>query len=193
MPKAGLRRKMLESRKALSAEDYMGKSLIIQQRLISTEEYSHSEVLALYSSIKKEVDTHQVIEMSLRSGKKVILPAVSDGRLLFRELKEISDLHKGKYGILEPPATSKVFAPDLADLIVLPGIAFDLKGHRVGYGKGYYDKSLHHLEGQGKLVAVCYDFQLVEEIAGEAHDVKVDMIITEKRIVHTLVKVQGGA
>jgi 5-formyltetrahydrofolate cyclo-ligase len=176
---------MLESRKALSAEDCMGKSLIIQQRLISTEEYSHAEVLALYSSIKKEVDTRKVIEMSLSSGKMVLLPAVSGGRLLFRELKEISDLQKGKFGILEPPATSKAFALDLADLIVLPGIAFDIKGHRVGYGKGYYDKSLHHLEGQGKLVAVCYDFQLVEEIAGEPHDVKVDMIITEKRIVHT--------
>ncbi len=186
MPKAGLRRKMLESRKALCTEEYMGKSLIIQQRLISTAEFSRAEVLVLYSSIHNEVDTHKVIEMCLSSGKKVLLPAVYDGRLLFRELKEISCLQKGKFGIPEPPATSKVFTPDKADLIVVPGVAFDLRGHRVGYGKGYYDKSLHHLEGKGKLVAFCYDFQLVEEIAGEPHDVKVDMIITEKRIVYTL-------
>ncbi len=187
MPKTGLRRKMLESRKSLSADEYRGKSLIIQQRLISSEEYSRAQALVLYSSIHNEVETQKVIEFSLSSGKKVILPVVSDGKLLFRELTGMSDLCKGKFGILEPRATNMVFDPELADLIVLPGIAFDLKGHRVGYGKGYYDKSLHRLEGQGKLVALCYDFQLVDEIAGEPHDVRVDMIITERRIVHPLV------
>jgi 5-formyltetrahydrofolate cyclo-ligase len=72
---------------------------------------------------------------------------------------------------------------DEADVVVLPGIAFDLKGHRIGYGKGYYDKTLHRLEGQGRLVGLCYDFQLVEMITGEPHDVKMDLIISEKRIV----------
>ncbi len=193
MPKAGLRRKMLESRKALCAEDHRDKSLVIQQKLISSKEFSCAEVLALYSTIHNEVDTRKVIEMCLNSGKKVLLPTVSAGRLLFRELNELSSMRKGKFGIPEPPATNKVFEPDQADLIVLPGIAFDVKGHRVGYGKGYYDKSLHNLVGQGKLVGLCYDFQLVEEIAGEPHDVKVDMIVTEKRIVYTSDKVQGGA
>ncbi len=186
MPKAGLRRKMLESRKALCVEDFMVKSQMIQQRLISTKEFSHAGVLALYFPIQNEVDTHQIIDFCLNSGKKVLLPAVSDGGLLFRELKELSDLQKGKFGILEPTASSEAFVPEIADLIVLPGIAFDLKGHRVGYGKGYYDKSVHHLEGLGKLVGICYDFQLVEKIAGEPHDVKVDMIITEKRTIRTL-------
>lgn len=187
MPKAGLRRKMLESRKALSADEYRRKSLVIQQRLISLEEYSRAKVLVLYSSIHNEVETQEVIEFSLNSGKKVILPAVSDGNLLFREIAEVSDMHKGKFGILEPRRTNMVIDLDQADLIVLPGVAFDLNGHRIGYGKGYYDKSLRHLEGQGKLVGLCYDFQLVEEIAGEPHDVRVDMIITERRIIHPLV------
>jgi len=184
MPKKGLRRKMLESRKALSEDVYREKSLLIQQRLISTEEYSIANVLVLYSPIHNEVETQQVFENSLTSGKKVLLPAVYEGKLLFRELKGIADLYKGKFGILEPSAANAVFDPGLADLIVLPGIAFDLKGHRVGYGKGYYDKTLHHLEGQGKLAGICYDFQLVDEIAGEPHDVRVDMIITERRIIH---------
>ena len=186
MPKTGLRRKMLESRKALCAKDYMEKSLVIQQKLLSTEEFSRANVLALYYSIHNEVDTHKIIENCLDSGKIVLLPTVHDGRMIFRELKGFSCLHKGKFGIPEPPATNEALAPDQADMIVLPGIAFDKKGQRVGYGKGFYDKCLHHLEGQGKLVAVCYDFQLVEKIAGEPHDVKVDMIITEKRIIHTL-------
>ncbi len=184
MPKAGLRRKMLERRNALSVEEYIQRSLDIEQRLISTEAYSHAEVLALYYSIHNEVDTRELIELSLGTGKKVLLPAVYKGSLLFRELKDTSHLHKGKFGIPEPPADNTAFAPDSADLIVLPGVAFDEKGNRVGYGKGYYDRSLHHLEGQGRLVGICFDFQLIEKIAGEPHDVKVDMVITEKRVVN---------
>jgi 5-formyltetrahydrofolate cyclo-ligase len=73
--------------------------------------------------------------------------------------------------------------PQNADLIVVPGIAFDVMGRRIGYGKGYYDRALHDLEGEGKLVGFCYDFQLVDEIIGEPHDVTMDMIITDKRVV----------
>ena len=80
-------------------------------------------------------------------------------------------------------ARCDAYDPCEADLIVLPGVAFDTKGKRIGYGKGYYDKALHSLEGQGKLIGFCYDFQLVDDIAGEPHDVKMDLLITEKRVV----------
>jgi len=84
---------------------------------------------------------------------------------------------------MEPCSTHRHFELEDADIFVVPGIAFDLQGHRIGYGKGYYDKALHRLEGQGKLVGLCYDFQLVDRIAGEPHDVKMDLILSEKRVV----------
>ena len=71
----------------------------------------------------------------------------------------------------------------LTAFIVIPGIAFDMTGKRIGYGKGYYDRTLHHLEGEGKLVGFCYDFQLVDAIAGEPHDVLMDLLITDKRVI----------
>jgi 5-formyltetrahydrofolate cyclo-ligase len=87
------------------------------------------------------------------------------------------------YGIPEPTAECPSYSPVEADIIVIPGIAFDTCGGRVGYGKGYYDRTLHSLEGKGKLVGFCYDFQLLERIAGEPHDVRMDIIITERRII----------
>ncbi len=170
---------MLEQRKALSKDDRSEKSLLIQQKLLSTEAYGTAKVIALYSSIHNEVETNLVIRDALFSRKTVLLPALCSGEMFFRELRDMMKMRKGRYGIMEPSESGRVVDPGLADMIILPGIAFDTKGRRIGYGKGYYDRSLHNLEGSGKLVAICYDFQLVDEIAGEPHDIRVDMIITE--------------
>jgi 5-formyltetrahydrofolate cyclo-ligase len=184
MPKKSLRKLMLDRRRALSAADRRRNSRLIQEKLISRAEYADAHVVALYSPIHNEVEMEGVVDHALSSGKTVLLPAVSrTGGLLFRELTQTSCMHEGKYGILEPCVSNRVYDPAEADIIVVPGIAFDMKGHRIGYGKGYYDKTLHHLEGQGRIIAVCYDFQLVDVIAGEPHDVKIDLVITEKRIV----------
>jgi 5-formyltetrahydrofolate cyclo-ligase len=187
MPKTKLRRLMLDRRKALSNDEQRGKSLLIQERLISLKEYRTAEIIALYSSIHNEVEMEMVTNDAISAGKKVVLPAMSDGELRFRELTSASNMCRGAFGILEPCDYGKTVDPGLADIIVLPGIAFDVRGHRIGYGKGYYDRALHRLEGKGKLIAVCYDFQLVDEIMGEPHDVKVDIVITENRVVHALI------
>jgi 5-formyltetrahydrofolate cyclo-ligase len=185
MSKTKLRRLMLDRRKALSSEECREKSLLIQERIVSLGEYRAADVVALYSSINKEVEMDMVMQDALSSGKSVVLPVMSDGVLLFRELTDVSDMCRGAFGILEPCECGKIYEPGQACLIVLPGVAFDVRGHRVGYGKGYYDKALHRLEGEGKLVGVCFDFQLVDGIMGEPHDVRVDMVITEKRVLNT--------
>jgi 5-formyltetrahydrofolate cyclo-ligase len=177
---------MLEKRKSISLDDYKGSSLCIQQALLASAEYSRAKNLVLYASIHNEVDTSLVMHHALTTGKKVFLPVVADKHLIFREVTEPSTMRKGAFGILEPHGDTGIMHPEQADLVVIPGVAFDVQGHRVGYGKGYYDKALYSLEGQGKLIAVCYDFQLVDKIAGEPHDVKVDMIITEKRVLRPL-------
>jgi 5-formyltetrahydrofolate cyclo-ligase len=174
---------MLAHRRSLSENESRSASLSIQRSFLDMEEYRHARGIILYASIHGEVDTEGIVHAALESGKKVAFPAVVHHGLVFREVTEISSMNRGKFGIMEPCQTGRNFELDEADIVVLPGIAFDMKGHRIGYGKGYYDKTLHRLEGQGRLVGLCYDFQLVEMIAGEPHDVKMDVIISEKRIV----------
>jgi 5-formyltetrahydrofolate cyclo-ligase len=174
---------MLANRRSLSEKESRSASLSIQHSFLETQEYQRARGMVVYASIHKEVDTEEIVRAALKSGKKVAFPAVVHHGLVFREVTEISSMKRGAFGIMEPCSTDRTFGLDEADVVVLPGIAFDLKGHRIGYGKGYYDKTLHRLEGQGRLVGLCYDFQLVEKIAGEPHDVKMDLIISEKRIV----------
>lgn len=183
MPKRSIRRSMLAHRKSLSPEEFRAASLQIQKAFLETDNYARARSIIVYSPIHCEVDTELIVLSALDSGKRVAFPVVLDHELVFREVQDMSALHKGAFGILEPCSDRKLLAPEEADILVLPGIAFDLNGHRIGYGKGYYDRTLHRLEGTGKIIGLCYDFQLVDEIPGEAHDVKMDMIITDKRVV----------
>jgi 5-formyltetrahydrofolate cyclo-ligase len=129
------------------------------------------------------VDTKIIMQHAWDDGKCIAFPAVVGHTLSFHEVPALSVLREGAFGILEPCPTCRSFSTEEIDVFLLPGVAFDLSGYRVGYGKGYYDKTLHRLENLGRLVGLCYDFQLVTEIVGEPHDVRMDVIITEKRIV----------
>lgn len=186
MPKRRVRRSMLNHRRSLTEVQSKTASTLIQKTLLETDEYRRAGVLALYSPIHNEVDTAGVAADALASGKRIAFPVVVGHGLIFREIKELASLKKGSFGILEPCLTCAVFDPEDVDLFILPGIAFDLQGHRIGYGKGYYDKTLHRLEGRGRFVGFCHDFQLIDAIAGEPHDVRVDMIITEKRSIRPI-------
>lgn len=183
MPKRSLRRTMLVHRRSLSEQQFRSASRLIQQAFLATKEFCQARTIAVYASIHNEVDTGLIVQTALETGKQVVFPVVEEHRLLFRQVKADSSMECGAFGILEPCSDCREFLPEQVDTFVLPGIAFDLKGERIGYGKGFYDKTLHRLEGQGRLVGLCYDFQLVEEIVGEPHDVKMDLIITEKRVV----------
>jgi len=174
---------MLTHRRLLTETQFRQASILIQNALLETDEYKRAAVLALYSPICNEVDTARIAVDALASGKRIAYPVVVEHGLIFREVKELSSLEKGSFGILEPCPTCMVFNPEEVDIFILPGVAFDLRGHRIGYGKGYYDKTLHRLEGRGRFIGFCHDFQLIDTIAGEPHDVRVDMIITEKRII----------
>jgi len=183
MPKQGLRQAILAERRALSVSEVTELSHLVQQAFITTGEFAKARVVAIYAPIHNEVDTSEVMNTALMSAKVLLFPAVCHNGLELRRISVPGELHKGAFGIPEPAAECPVHSPGGADLIVIPGIAFDICGIRIGYGKGYYDRTLHHLEGKGKLVGFCYDFQLLERIAGEPHDVRMDMIITERRII----------
>ncbi|ANA40737.1 MULTISPECIES: 5-formyltetrahydrofolate cyclo-ligase [Geobacter] len=186
MPKRALRQSMLALRRSLAPAEARRASEAIQRSFADSDGFRKSRVVALYAPIRGEVDTGDVLRLALDQGKTVLLPVVCGDELRFIEVTDPAGLRPGSYAIPEPCLTGTAVAPDRADIIVVPGVAFDLAGRRIGYGKGFYDRALHHLEGTGRLVGFCYDFQLVDEIRGEPHDVALDLIVTEKRIIRPL-------
>lgn len=178
---------MLASRRLITPERKTSSSMAIQKMFISLPLFIEANVIALYSPIHNEVDTMHVINAAISGGKTVLLPAVTVDTIEFRKLSASESLICGAYGIPEPDIFSQVFDVDAVDVIVVPGVAFDINGRRIGYGKGFYDKALHKLEGRGRLVAFSYDFQVLDEIVDEHHDVQIDVIITEKRVIYPLI------
>jgi len=177
---------MLARRRALAETDMRLAGTLAQQALISTREFVDARVIGLYVPVHNEVETAEVMRAALAAAKLVLLPAVCPGGLEFRQIDDPGMLRSGAFNIPEPDASCQVHSPEEADLIVIPGVAFDTGGRRIGYGKGFYDRALHRLEGKGRLVGFCYDFQIVNELPGEPHDVRMDMIITEQRVIHPL-------
>jgi len=174
---------MMAERIALSPEAVRNGSLLAQRMLLDSAEFAAAHTVALYSPIRNEVETDELFRVALALGKKVLFPAVAGQSLVFRVVQCHADLERGSFGILEPKESCRSVDPGEAAMIVVPGVAFDVHGRRIGYGKGFYDKTLHRLEGCGSLVGICYQFQLLEEIVAEPHDVLMDTIVTEQRWV----------
>lgn len=183
MPKRNLRRLLLEKRRNLARQEWLDASRAIQETFIMNGAFEIAGSIALYAPIQWEVDTSSVAVAALKAGKTVAFPVVAGDNMVLRRIASLDELEPGAFGIPEPPLRNEAVSPEAFDLIVVPGVAFDLRGNRIGYGKGYYDRLLHPLEGKGRLVGFCHDFQLVDSIAGEPHDVRLDLIITEKRVI----------
>lgn len=188
MDKADIRRCMLEKRRSISDEKSIEKSLVIQQKLLLTSQYKEANVIALYSSFTGEVKTERIIAMALTGGKKVVMPKISmeDCRMHFIPISTNDDLVTNSYGLKEPQQQNGgYFAEENIDLFVVPGVAFDLSGNRLGMGKGHYDRALESIS-RDNVVALAYEFQLVDSVPAENHDVVMGTIITEERIIDTL-------
>ena len=174
---------MLARRRGMSVVECSRLSNLIQQKVIGSTQFVAARSLALYAARDNEVATSEICRAALASGKLLCYPRVEAGSLVFRQVSGECELVCGSFGIPEPGDVFPAHDPGALDLIVIPGVAFDLRGHRIGYGKGFYDRTVHSLEGSGRLVGLCYDFQLVDAVAGEPHDVLMDLIITESRLV----------
>ena len=166
-------------REGQGKEDRLRKSILIAERLFRLPEFKHACNVLLYSSIKCEVETATIIEIALQS-KRVALPVVKGHDIFASEITATTFLHSGKFNILEP-VKHKALPPGEIDVVVIPGIAFDAKGNRVGYGHGYYDKFL--AKTKAFKVALAYDLQLVPAIPADPHDIPVDVIVTETRTI----------
>lgn len=184
MPKRSLRSHLLAQRRALSHDAWSASSRAAQLNLLALDEYVRAECIALYAPAHNETDTALILAAAFRTGKRVLYPAVCGHHMVFRHVERIESLQEGTFGILEPCPTGVDHQADEPDLIVVPGVAFDLTGHRLGYGKGFYDRFLQHPGRTAHLVGLCHDFQLTgEPLPADPHDIPMEMVVTDMRIV----------
>lgn len=147
--------------------------------------YAKANVVKFYIDVRSEVRTRHALPTALASGKKIVVPWCNAyGELELFHLTDRAELETGMYGILEPRAElrqlpEKQVQPQELDLVMVPGVAFDRRGARMGHGKGYYDKLLQYARSDAPLVALAFECQLFDEIPVDSHDVFMDLIITE--------------
>jgi 5-formyltetrahydrofolate cyclo-ligase len=156
----------------------------ICRKFVSLPEYAAAQTVMYYLDVRTEVQTRQELPAALESGKRIVVPYCVDGQLELFLLKGADELSVGMYKILEPreelrqDAEHRVDVLEL-DLIMVPGVAFDRQGGRMGHGFGYYDKLLERARPDTPLVALAFECQLFPEIPTQAHDIFMDKIVTE--------------
>ena len=182
MDKNEVRQLIMNRRHELSDEDIDMQSRLIIDRLKKSDIYKTSENVFLYMSYNREVDTYMLLSQCFMDGKKVYAPKVlSKTQMEFYCLSDENDLVSGYMGIMEPSdACEKADTRD--GLFIMPGLAFDYDFHRIGYGGGFYDRYLS-IDNTFIKAALAFDFQLLEAIPYEEHDLKPDYIITQTQFI----------
>ncbi len=177
-----LREGMRKLREKLSDNDVKEKSSAINKRLLHLEEYAKAKTLMFYVGINKEVKTEEAIKAALNAKKNVAVPVtdLEKGRITPVKLSSLSSLKPGAYGILEPSGGKEVDEKEI-ELVIVPGLAFDSEGNRVGYGLGFYDRFLRN--SGAKKIALAYEMQIVDRVLATGNDVPMDLIITEKQVI----------
>ncbi len=172
------RKRLLEKRNYLTQEEVEEKSKQIIENLKDLDEYKKARKIMFYISKEKEVSTIELIKELLETKEKTVcVPKVNDEKELeVHSIESFDKLEKGSYNILEPVKDNPVDLDDI-DIIIVPGAAFDKKGNRLGYGKGYYDIFLKKVNG--KKIGLAYDFQLIESVPTNSDDVGMDIVVTE--------------
>lgn len=181
MTKEQLRQDALQSRRALPRSSVAEMSRRVAENVFSLGEYQSARRIASYVARADEVQTSLILERALIEGKSVAVPLVdpSSDEMLFLEIRSLGDLSPGKFGILEPKRTGQPVSLDETDMVLVPLIAWDKRGHRIGYGRGYFDRAL---SGRGGSIAVglAFDSQTVPHVPEGPSDVQLDLVVTEK-------------
>lgn len=181
-----IRKEIISKRDSLTSQEISDKSKVIANKLISAYEYKNAENILIYASMRSEVITDGIIDDALKSGINVFCPKCIDkdnGVMVFYKIDSLDDLKECYYGIREPEYTSdsEVF-DDTKDidktLVIVPGVAFDRCGNRIGYKGGYYDRFLSKYP-LIKTIALAFELQMVDRIPADAHDIPVLQVITE--------------
>lgn len=191
--KRKIREKFLKKRDNLSREEIESKSGKIEKRLFALPEFHRAKTVMFYVSFRSEVATGKMMRNAMKLKKRIAVPVVHGEKIVACEIKNLrKELARGSFGIREPKKEfrRRVNRKEI-DLVVVPGVVFDNRGGRLGYGRGYYDRFLgskstkvtisrsHHCA----LIGLAFDLQIAREIPLKKKDVKVDKIVTESRII----------
>lgn len=188
--KEDIRKQSITIRNKMDINEVFTKSECIAERLNQLEHINSARSIMCYVSFGNEVYTHDLIKKWICDGKQVSVPCVVNN------VKESKYMHAvkinsfdelkvaGKYGILEPPLLDcNIINPKMLDVVIVPGCAFDINKNRMGFGAGYYDRFLSNVSSECKKIGICFDFQILDKIPFEEHDVPLDLVVTEKRII----------
>jgi len=184
--KQKLKLEIIEKRNKLTKEEIKEKSKKNIDNLKSLKEFQEAKNILFYVSCNNEVDTQEIIKELLKNKEKnIIVPyTIKNKPIIFVSgLKDFVELEPKLFGILEPKEKYiREFNREKLDLVIVPGIVFDKNGHRIGYGYGYYDRFLKTIKNNVVKIGLAYDFQLIDRIPEEKHDVSLNIIVTEKEI-----------
>lgn len=175
MNKQELRQAIRARKRAMTEEDILRRSKILAEKFARSNAYRAAKTIYGYLPYNQEVRTVPMLRRALEEGKRVAVPKVYGDDMKFIYLDDLSQVAKGYAGIPEPVADGPV-AQDETALVLMPGLAFDRAGHRIGYGGGFYDKFLAR-EPHHPTVALCYDFQVMDRLETEEFDIPVDLVI----------------
>ncbi|SLM31736.1 5-formyltetrahydrofolate cyclo-ligase (5,10-methenyl-tetrahydrofolate synthetase) (Methenyl-THF synthetase) (MTHFS) [Desulfamplus magnetovallimortis] len=178
---------VMERLATLTEEEMAEKQSAIESNLLTFANFLESELALLYINRNSEIPTEKIIRTSLDVGKGIVLPAYSESKhsiTLLRVTDYDADLLTTEAGVLEPnPATCKKIPLDLIDIALIPGLAFDEKGGRVGFGEGFYNKLITKLPETTRKVSIAFEEQIVDAIQMDSRKYNVDIIITDKRTI----------
>ena len=175
MDKQALRKEIREKKRAMTEEQIVAASERLGELFLTSDAYKQAKTIYGYLPYNQEVRTVPMLQQALLEGKKVAVPKCYGDEMRFIYLDDLSKVEKGYCSIPEPIADEPV-ADDKTALVLMPGLAFDPQGHRMGYGGGFYDKFLEQ-EPNHPTIALCYDFQMLEHLETEAHDIPVDTVL----------------
>lgn len=175
MDKKTLRAKIREQKRAMSEEEIRERSEKLGQLFADSQLYREATTIYGYLPYNQEVRTVPMLERALKDGKRVAVPKVYGDEMKFICMTDLTQVEKGYAGIPEPVEDGPV-AEDQTALVLMPGLAFDKEGHRIGYGGGFYDKFLA-AEPNHPTLALCYEFQMVKELPTEEFDIPVDSVL----------------
>ena len=175
MDKKALRKEIRDQKRAMTEEMIVAKSEKLGKLFAASELYQNAKSIYGYLPYNQEVRTVAMLEQAIRDGKRVAVPKCYGDEMRFIWMEDLSKVEKGYAGIPEPVEDGPV-ADDHTALVLMPGLAFDPQGHRIGYGGGFYDRFLAE-ETEHPTLALCYDFQMLEHLETEEFDIPVDAVL----------------
>lgn len=182
MNKKEVRKEYLRKRKLLTEKEVEEKSRIIQKNFLDSEFYKKTKTICIYMDYKKEVKTDFILSKALADGKNVYIPKIKDDEMFFTLVEKQRDFIVNKFGIMENKNEKNILENSDNCLVVVPLVAYSEDRRRIGYGGGFYDKWMSN-NSNNIYVGLAYDFQLTDFSGFEEHDLKLDCIITEKRVL----------